>query len=47
MKRFDMRIIFGLVLIVAGVLFLLQSIGIFHSGVGLLWALILGGAGLT
>ncbi|OQY31583.1 MAG: hypothetical protein B6I38_05650 [Anaerolineaceae bacterium 4572_5.1] len=47
MKRFDMRIVFGLVLIVAGFVFLLESIGIFHGGVGLLWAVILGGAGLT
>ncbi len=47
MKRFDMRIIFGLVLIAAGILFMLENIGIFQVGAGLVWAMILGGAGLT
>ncbi len=47
MKRFDMRIVFGLVLIVAGALFLLENLGIFHGGISLLWTVILGGAGFT
>ena len=47
MKRFDMRIVFGLVLIVAGGMFLLQNLGIFYGGLTLLWAVLLGGAGLT
>ena len=47
MKRFDMRIIFGIVLIAAGSLFLLDNLGIFTGGVDILGATILGGAGLT
>ena len=47
MKRFDMRIILGLVLIAAGGLFLLENMGIFNGGINLLWVAILGGAGLT
>ena len=46
-KRFDMRIVFGIVLIVAGGLFLLENLGIFHGGINLLWVAILGGAGVT
>ncbi|MBT3338200.1 MAG: hypothetical protein HN855_08185 [Anaerolineae bacterium] len=47
MKRFDMRIVFGLVLIGTGALFLLENLGIFHGGIDLMGAAILGGAGLT
>ena len=47
MKRFDIRIVFGIVLIAAGTLFLLESLGIFHGGLSLLWSAILGGAGIT
>ncbi|MBG7609858.1 MAG: hypothetical protein IZT55_03235 [Anaerolineae bacterium] len=47
MKRFDIRIIFGLVLIVGGVLFLFENLGFISGGFGLLWAIILLGAGLT
>ena len=47
MKRFDMRIIFGIVLVAAGALFLLENLGILHGGINLLWVLILGGAGTT
>ncbi|MEN8172197.1 MAG: hypothetical protein ABFS03_04885 [Chloroflexota bacterium] len=47
MKRFDVRIIFGLVLIGGGFLFLLENLGVFSGGVGLLWTFILIGAGLT
>ncbi len=47
MKRFDVRIVFGLVLIVGGVLFLFENLGFISGGVGLLWSLLLLGAGLT
>ncbi|MCF6277594.1 MAG: hypothetical protein L3J16_02450 [Anaerolineales bacterium] len=47
MKRFDMRIIFGLVLIAAGTMFMLQNLGFFYGGLTLLWAIMLGGAGIT
>ena len=47
MKRFDMRIVFGLVLIVAGSLFLLQNLGIFYGGADLLGAIVVGGAGIA
>jgi len=46
-QRFDMRIVFGIVLIAAGGLFLLENLGIFHGGINLLWIAILGGAGIT
>ncbi len=46
-QRFDMRIVFGIVLIAAGGLFLLENLGIFHGGLNLLWIAILGGAGIT
>ena len=45
MKRFDMRIIFGFVLIFAGSMFLLQNLGIFYGGTDLLAAILLGSAG--
>ena len=47
MKRFDMRIIFGVVLIIAGSMFLLQNLGVFHGGAKLLGAIVVGGAGLA
>ena len=47
MKRFDMRIVFGLVLILAGSMFMLQNLGIFYGGVSLLWAILVGGAGIA
>ena len=47
MKRFDMRIIFGIILVAAGALFLLENLGIFHGGASIFWMLILGGAGIT
>ena len=47
MKRFDMRIIFGIVLILAGGMFLLQNLGIFYGGVNLLWAILVGSAGVA
>ena len=46
-QRFDMRIVFGIVLIAAGGLFLLENLGVFHGGINLLWVVILGGAGIT
>jgi len=47
MKRFDVRIVFGLVLIVGGILFLLENLDVISGGVGLLWSMLLIGAGLT
>ena len=47
MKRFDVRIIFGLMLIVGGLLFLFENLGFISGGVGLLWSILLLGAGLT
>ena len=47
MKRFDVRIVFGLVLIVGGILILLENLGVISGGVGLVWSLLLIGAGLT
>lgn len=47
MKRFDIRIVFGLVLIVGGVLFLFENLGIISGGVGLLWSVLFIGAGIT
>ncbi len=47
MKRFDMRIGFGLILIVAGIMFMLQNLGIFLGAGSLLWAILFGGAGLA
>ena len=47
MKRFDMRIVFGVVMIVAGAMFLLQNLGIFYGGINLLWAILVGGAGVA
>jgi hypothetical protein len=46
-NRFDMRIVFGIVLIAAGGLFLLENLGLFHGGVNLFWVIVLGGAGIT
>ena len=45
MKRFDMRIIFGFVLIFAGSMFLLQNLGIFYGGTDLLVSILLGSVG--
>ena len=45
MKRFDMRIIFGLVLIFGGGMFLLQNLGLFYGGADLVGAILLGSAG--
>ncbi len=47
MKRFDMRIVIGVVLIVAGSMYLLQNLGIFYGGVNLLGAIAVGGAGVA
>jgi len=46
MKRFDVRAIGGILLIVVGVLLLLQNIGIFVGVVALIWALIFAAGGL-
>ena len=47
MKRFDMRILIGIVLIVAGSVFLLQNLGVFYGGVNLLGAIAIGSVGVT
>ena len=47
MKRFDMRIVIGVVLIVAGSMYLLQNLGIFYGGVNLLGAIAVGSAGVA
>lgn len=47
MKRFDLRNVFGVVLIVAGAMFLLQNLGVFYGGANFLWAILIGGAGVA
>ncbi len=47
MKRFDVRILFGLLLIAAGVLLMLQNVGVITSGIGIFWGTVMGVAGLT
>ncbi len=46
MRRFDMRIVGGILLIAAGVLFLLQNLGLVTVG-AYVWPILLGVAGLT
>jgi hypothetical protein len=41
----DARIIWGILLIAIGLMFLLQTLGLLSGGIALLWALLLGGAG--
>jgi hypothetical protein len=47
MKRFDWRVVGGILLIIGGILLLFQSFGMFRFLVGLLWALLLGVAGVV
>lgn len=47
MSRFDLRIVWGALLIVAGLLFLAQSLGLIPSAWGALWAVVFGVAGLA
>ncbi len=47
MKRFDFRNVFGVVMIAAGSMFLLQNLGVFYGGEKLLWAFLIGGAGVA
>ncbi len=47
MSRFDLRIVWGVLLIVAGLLFLAQSLGLIPSAWGALWAVAFGVAGLA
>jgi hypothetical protein len=42
MRRFDLRLLFGVLLIVAGLLFLAQTLGILPGGMLLLWAIVFG-----
>ena len=46
MKRFDPRVLWGLLLIAGGALLLLQNFGVLRGSLNLLWALLMGGAGL-
>lgn len=47
MKRFDVRIVGGILLIVAGILFLLQTLGILAGANAIFWALLFGAGGLV
>ncbi len=47
MARLDMRIVWGALLIVAGLLFLAQSMGLIPSAWSALWAVVFGVAGLA
>lgn len=46
MRPMDARIIWGILLIAIGLIFLLQTLGLLSGGIALLWALLLGGAGI-
>lgn len=46
MKWIESRVIWGILLIMLGGLFLLQTLGIFEGVVALVWALLFGGGGL-
>jgi hypothetical protein len=45
MGRFEVRVVGGILLIAAGILFLLQNLGILGGGLALLWALLFGTGG--
>ena len=47
MKRFDMRILIGIVLIVTGSMYLLQNLGFFYGGANLLGVIVVGSAGIA
>ena len=47
MKRFDVRAIGGILLIIAGILLLLQNLGVFEVVVALVWALVFAAGGLV
>jgi len=47
MKRFDVRIVGGILLVVAGILSLLQTLGILAGANALFWALLFGAGGLV
>jgi len=47
MRRFEVRVIGAILLIAAGVLFLLQNFGMLGGGIDLLWALLFGASGLV
>jgi len=47
MRRFEVRVIGAILLIAAGVLFLLQNLGVPLGGLTLLWALLFGAGGLV
>jgi hypothetical protein len=45
MKNFDWRIVWGALLVILGLVFMLQSLGILGGGLALLWALVFAAAG--
>jgi len=45
MKRLEIRIVGGILLIAAGILYLLQNLGILGGGIALFWALLFGAGG--
>ena len=47
MKRFDVRIVGGILLVVAGVLALLQTLGILVGALAIFWAFLFGAGGLV
>ena len=47
MRRFEVRVIGAILLIAAGVLFLLQNFGMLGGGIDLLWALLFGASGVV
>ena len=47
MRRLEVRVVGGILLIAVGVLFLLQRIGILGDGLDLLWALLFGAGGVV
>lgn len=47
MKRFDVRIVGGILLVVAGVLALLQTLGVLVGALAIFWAFLFGAGGLV
>ena len=47
MKRFDIRIVGGILLVATGILFLLQTLGILAGATAIFWALLFGAGGLV
>lgn len=47
MQRFDVRIVFGILLILSGVLFLAQTLGLLPANLGWVWTIVFGVAGAS